>query len=354
MTFLNSKEQVIDLQLTSYGRYLLSLGKLKPASYAFFDDDILYDRRYVSGSGAKEEEPQNEIEGRIQENTPRMSAQTIYRGAEIGVFSENSEYVNNLMPGVVASTNKKSSDFLLETPDSSYIFMNPLGNSAYNSKYVAAWDIGFYRAPLLGATGYWIGSNNLIPTTFIPQLECDLRFEFHIYPIDASAPVSKQNDRLFQIEQKYSTNIENNDGSRVIMPLKDDSYMVYVDDFAFLKVEEANTEFRKENFELEVYRIKSEATTTQPEVLERLFFLSDQGTVDEKTVEYYFEIETDFDIDEAEFCQLLNLQQEKVSNIYTDKVFDCSDPSSQLESLNIYDTGENNDIGEPCGPEEIS
>ena len=43
MSFFNKKEDVIDLQLTQYGKYLLSQGKLKPVYYAFFDDDILYD-----------------------------------------------------------------------------------------------------------------------------------------------------------------------------------------------------------------------------------------------------------------------------------------------------------------------
>ena len=43
MKFFNKKEDVIDLQLTQYGKYLLSQGKLKPEYYAFFDDDVIYD-----------------------------------------------------------------------------------------------------------------------------------------------------------------------------------------------------------------------------------------------------------------------------------------------------------------------
>ena len=35
--FLNKKEQVFDLQLTTYGRYLLSIGKFKPYCYEFFE-----------------------------------------------------------------------------------------------------------------------------------------------------------------------------------------------------------------------------------------------------------------------------------------------------------------------------
>ena len=47
MTFLDKKEQVLDIQLTQYGKYLLSKGKLKPVYYSFFDDDVLYDSTYA-------------------------------------------------------------------------------------------------------------------------------------------------------------------------------------------------------------------------------------------------------------------------------------------------------------------
>ena len=50
--FLNKKEQVYDLQLTSYGKYLLSIGKFKPVYYAFFDDNVLYDKTYATGTPA--------------------------------------------------------------------------------------------------------------------------------------------------------------------------------------------------------------------------------------------------------------------------------------------------------------
>ena len=43
MAFTNKKEDVIYMELTPYGRHLLSLGQLKPEYYAFFDDDIVYD-----------------------------------------------------------------------------------------------------------------------------------------------------------------------------------------------------------------------------------------------------------------------------------------------------------------------
>ena len=39
MSFFNKKEEVYHIELTPYGRYLLSIGKLKPHHYRFFDDE---------------------------------------------------------------------------------------------------------------------------------------------------------------------------------------------------------------------------------------------------------------------------------------------------------------------------
>ena len=67
MSFFDKKEDVIDIQLTQYGKHILSKGELKPAYYAFFDDDILYDVRYApkDPDDAPTTETQNEVQDRI-------------------------------------------------------------------------------------------------------------------------------------------------------------------------------------------------------------------------------------------------------------------------------------------------
>ena len=71
MSFFNKKEDVIDIQLTQYGKHLLSKGKFKPVSYAFFDEDILYDAKYANIT-----EEQNEAQTRI-EATPYLKTQHV-------------------------------------------------------------------------------------------------------------------------------------------------------------------------------------------------------------------------------------------------------------------------------------
>ena len=64
MTFLDRKEEVINVELTQYGKYLLSLGKFKPTFYEFFDDDIVYDSKFIGVT-----ETQSSIQTRIKETS---------------------------------------------------------------------------------------------------------------------------------------------------------------------------------------------------------------------------------------------------------------------------------------------
>ena len=83
MSFFDKKEDVIDLELTQYGKYLLSEGKLKPYYYAFFDDDVIYDGNYA---GMTEE--QNAIKDRIEE-TIRTRTQYVFEGIETTINHNN-------------------------------------------------------------------------------------------------------------------------------------------------------------------------------------------------------------------------------------------------------------------------
>ena len=77
MLFANKKEEVLDIQLTPHGRYLLSIGKLRPVYYSFHDSNILYDGDYANVT-----EYSKDIEDRIQHNTPQPKTITTRVGRE--------------------------------------------------------------------------------------------------------------------------------------------------------------------------------------------------------------------------------------------------------------------------------
>ena len=75
--FFDKKEEVINIELTQYGKHLLSRGKFRPHYYAFYDDDVLYDTQYAGYS-----ENQNEAQLRILDHTPTMKPQGYRTGIE--------------------------------------------------------------------------------------------------------------------------------------------------------------------------------------------------------------------------------------------------------------------------------
>ena len=77
MTFFDSKEEVMSIVLTGYGKHKLSIGEFKPEYYAFFDNGIVYDIEHAGGG-----ESQNDIEPRIVNNTPYLKPQPYYYGVE--------------------------------------------------------------------------------------------------------------------------------------------------------------------------------------------------------------------------------------------------------------------------------
>ena len=82
--FLNKKEQVFDLKLTSYGNHLLSQGTFKPVYYAFYDDNIVYDLQYSAGKDAAgnilmpPKELQNDIQRRIKDETSYIESFVLF------------------------------------------------------------------------------------------------------------------------------------------------------------------------------------------------------------------------------------------------------------------------------------
>ena len=75
--FLDKKEQVIDFQLTPYGKHRLSVGQLKPTYYAFFDTGVTYDSEYAGFS-----EVQTKIHERIKTETQFIEGILLFEEAE--------------------------------------------------------------------------------------------------------------------------------------------------------------------------------------------------------------------------------------------------------------------------------
>tara|TARA_R110000796_G_scaffold222504_2_gene338695 strand:+ start:269 stop:1261 length:993 start_codon:yes stop_codon:yes gene_type:complete len=322
MEFFNKKEEVIDLKLTQFGRFLLSKGKFKPVYYSFFDDNILY-----NSSKAGFSEDQNESEKRITDETPTMHHQVSFSSLE-KQFRTN---YNKILSGEESAV----SEDLQRTAEKHYALPQPIGTSDINSEYSPSWTARYLNGKLTGSIQYLnlaekSGGKN---TQVVPQLETHLKIEVF--------NLSSQNDDEEEMEDGFA------DSNIVVTSAEDDLFIL-------LKLSESNGFFQKKNFDIEIFEIEEEEQNgTIIETLRPLNFslephaTSEVSFVDEETpdtnvtqVEYYFDLLTDNEIDEETLCNydptnkkmgvfsdprtklcqdIINQQKKQVFDIYSDE-----------------------------------
>jgi|ETNvirnome_2_300_1030623.scaffolds.fasta_scaffold00518_2 hypothetical protein len=227
--FLNKKEQVYDLQLTSYGKYTLSIGEFKPAYYAFYDDNVIYDRAYsfvTSGSSdpfSQSVEPQNSIHKRIKEETPYLESLVLFEDVEQTTNNEGGYFFDlDITP-------------TQETPRNDiFKFDAAIGDaylSAESNQYTPAWKIIALESTI-SASNYHDKEND----TKIPQLDIDARY-------------TKKAIRGGYSPNSFTSSVELTpsfiDGHAVALERQD----------ALFYAEEVNTALLTENFDIEVFEV---------------------------------------------------------------------------------------------------
>ena len=303
MTFFNKKEDVIQIELTQYGKYLFSRGKLKPTYYAFFDDDVLYDLRYGDTTG----EVQNNVEDRIQVNTPQTSVQYAYSGIE-------SEFKKNLYL-IRSHQAMAGGDKILPTAEKNFALGIPLGNSKAASTKAPAWNIQALEGKLKNINYYLTGSH---ATTRVPQIDVTIEYEIGI---ERGKAKRFYDDRGASDTEYYA------DGTQIRV----------WEDRLFLNVGEENVPMSRENYDIEVFLVETEdvsgsistpgiSNPTKREILTPLNFvprksnikgniLQDDGEdmivysedIDPSYVEYFLDLEADQSIDDTVIKTATNL-----------------------------------------------
>lgn len=356
MSYLDPKERVIDLRLTSYGRHLLAIGKLKPTYYAFFDDDIIYDGDYAGIT-----ENRDSIEPRIQEGTPRLAAQAVFSGREIAVFDSTPNIVNDLTIGQnIQNIKDKEKQIeilknrIQEGPEHTETLQHPMGrsNSAYSTN--PAWIARFLNAPLTSSVGYLeVSSSKGTYYRNIPQLNVDIQ-----YQIIRNSPQVNKTGETTSLTTNTVGNAEFagiNDspfGSTLVSdPItfaNGASIAVLEGKSAIIRLEESNTFFEKENFEIECFEVE---TVNGEENLIPLKFYKDLnlfGKDDPNTVEQYLDILVDENIPEELICPVI--KDDKIKQFFHNKIFDCEDFMGQLP-IDMYT--EDDDTKEICSDTSV-
>lgn len=272
MSFFNSKEEILNIELTQMGKYLISKGKFNPKYYAFFDDDILYDSSY-----GNIQENQNEIQKRILDETPYTKPQ--------GIFSGVSERSSELNETVVKDDIKVHNS--LEKQEN--ILPYSLGTSDYNSEYFPAWKIDVLSGEIFDYSINFIDSGNSKYTySFlkIPQINLkDGEFRLHS-SLKAERSFEENSNIFFEMPEESSFDVMSFEYNLLNV----------------IQVVEANTQDNNKNFDIEVFieeggewkplKFFKEITNINNNILldEYINLEVSSQTVDENCVEYYFEM----------------------------------------------------------------
>lgn len=339
--FFDDKQEVMDFELTDWGKYLLSIGKFKPAKYAFFDDGVLYDSSYAGSSS----EPQKEVENRIFNETPRLKSITKVRekkGSYIEYDYAQSMDVPTFANPLNSLTNKTISDkvnlinrlYEQSSKDKFSILDHILGTANSNTSKSPSFNVRFLKAPLSSSAEY-LQTNHKVFN--IPQLNVDLEYKIAAFSGSLKPKWFQQDSTLSS--QKF----------------KDGSYIAVEPNFLLLDITEENTDFQSENFKIELFEVKDsnelelktlKMLTANDGVNEQGFLEDDNSLItwnftdDDITkddVEYYFNISLDSQISKALICSSVAEIKQNINNIkFDDEFYDCKE-IIQETNMNIYD-----------------
>jgi|TARA_E500000331_G_scaffold183130_1_gene176401 hypothetical protein len=334
MAFFNKKEEVIDLELTPLGEILLAEGNFTPVFYAFYDDDILYDAAGAASVG----EEQNDIEDRIQTNTPALKTQYLFHGVETSVTTLVA--LNRLAALVDPSHRENEQTLFPPSVDGDFSLIEPLGSMELGSENAPSWDIRVLKGELSGAINYITssapaGENSEVRR--IPQLDFDF---------------------TYKVEVGYSKDVppESRAGQVISETYNDGTYLFLSDGIPELifSVDEKNASSDTQ-YDIEVFEVSSDPAfkniltpKTFPEkipiIVDNILLdqeqiatmLRDESPPTPDMVPYYFNIDTDLEIPEEQICELI--RSLKTRGVEVDDIpYDCPDILA-VGRFDIYDT----------------
>ena len=288
--FFNKKEDVIDFQLTEYGKHVLSRGMFRPTYYAFYDDNILYDSEYGGFM-----ENQNDADKRIREDTPYFKVIPTITSVEERVtrFIANvSSSLGNLSDQAMASSDVAFAFRQQSFQEKVNLLAGPLGKSSLSQKYAPAWKVATLTNSISSSAAYIetrgssfaTGTETAVSGVVqqIPQL--DIEVDYRVF---AKSGEMTSNAITGYLEASPSV------------------YLAMKEDYVVLSIEEKNTDNEKENFEIEVFYSGSNDPTSPPEPLIQLAFLGLSGEMPQSignnvnkvpNVEYYMDVLVDKEI----------------------------------------------------------
>ena len=313
MTFFNKKTEVMQIEMTPYGRYLYSIGKFRPHSYEFVDDDILY----KSGSS----EDQESIHNRIINETPKLKINRAFQdeASKLQALSR----ISDMRVMQKRMTQRQNG-------------IQALGRSSYSSDNMPSFQVTMLR-------GHISGSSNTFETNQVyNQFSDDTSGSVHIPQIDIDFNIDASLRNALQIPNENTSE----GGALTSQTFDDGNYVSIFYEMPIIHLKEFNSFYEKENFEIEVFLSGSNGALTplkneeEQSLIVNDLLVSPKEQVmslEERTsdfVQYFFDIEVDREIDPIDLCRAVeNLE---INNQFLDEELIC--PDQRTDRFDIYAT----------------
>jgi hypothetical protein len=339
MSFFNSKEEVLDVELTPYGKLLLSRGLFKPSYYSMHDDGVIYDSDYANVS-----ENTNNAEVRIQDETPVHKP--FYK------FSESKPYLTKDINQEIFNSQKANLAIKKTNLPPSI-----LSNSTISNLYVPSWEI--YNLSSIFSTSSLYFTTTGIVSASIPQFDVAINTKF----IKATQEQVEETPRL--------TRIFNSIEPSNILYDNDNIYFT-INRPLILKIIENNIDIDYDAFELEVYKCTTDEDGNESydqlkysKVFENydeqtdMYVANNQirisqleeteglNVVDKTTVDYYFDCLTDKEISQINACKYILRSQEDQDLIFNDITI-CNELRVNFDTDPLYDEATFDATGKVC------
>ena len=316
--FINKKEQVFDLQLTTYGRRMFSVGSFRPTYYTFFDDNVVYDSRYISLTGST----QNSINERVKDETQYLESLTLFEGLEKTVLQNRG--------GVIDFFDKNDMSTKFAPAKDIYKLDDAIGDAQLDasSQTAPAWKMVALQGNITSST-----TQDTTNETNIPQINIDANYVLRVV------------EQQYMFDPDSSRDLLGSTGAFVdglVIALETDDPLVYI--------EEVNTQILNDNFELEVFaQLVGDASRLErkyfkkevPQIKDGLMLsptqinLTGESEQDNtSSVEYYFDVIADSQVDRTIACKGAEIFNKQ--SYYVDLDFDCQAEDEDNVYFDIY------------------
>lgn len=324
MAFFDSKEEVINIELTSYGKYMLSKGLLKPFYYSFHDEDILYDVEYA---GATENVSNAEV--RIQEETPYVKPMYSFVSPKpyLDKSINQAQFIKN-----IDTINDYKVDY----------FDNSIGDSTISNLYVASWNVSLLSKKTDSIERKFGDNLN------IPQLNCSLT---------ASVYKMTQTEVNNNLTLSGMLNLENS--------LFTSDNNVYISEYEdiIIKIEEENTDADTDKFDIEVFEIQTDTNGIESYIpmkfAKEIKYVDDNNilqivknsitaqALDDTYINKFFDINVDKNIENSVVCKHVLKSTKSQDQIFND-INICENTQTKYSTNKLYDIIIDNALGKTC------